>query len=336
LNRADLLALVDEARRAPSVHNIQPARWALAAPNALVLYADPARRLPVADPTGHDVRVSLGAAWEGMTIALARRALAAAAPEMVTASAAAPAGAVPMAPVARLAFERGAAPDPLAEAVARRASYRGSFAPTDAAALDALERRLAPTGVVIVRARARIRDLARLADQAGAEFLLDPRYWHETWNWLRLSPSHPGWNRDGLNADGLALGGIERVIGRWLMAPAPFEWMRRIGLAGALVSERARIESAGALLLFTAPAGEDPFETGRAFYRRWLEVTASGLALCPLSVLADSKRANQEIRRAFSLPPGRRLVNVFRVGRGPAGFPARLTPRLPAEELILD
>jgi hypothetical protein len=118
------------------------------------------------------------------------------------------------------------------------------------------------------------------------------------------------------------------------MAPAGFELMRRLGLAGALISERSKTASAGALLLFTAPAGEDPFHTGRAFYRTWLEVTAHGLALCPMSVLADSKRANDEIRRRFALPPARRLVNVFRIGAPPPGFPARLTPRLPAEELI--
>ena len=65
LARAELLALVDEGRRAPSVHNIQPARWAALEPGVLALRADPARTLPIADPSGHDVRVSLGAAWEG-------------------------------------------------------------------------------------------------------------------------------------------------------------------------------------------------------------------------------------------------------------------------------
>src|SRR5206468_446479 len=70
---ADLVALVDEARRAPSVHNIQPARWAALERGVLALRADPARTLPIADPSGHDVRISLGAACEGMSIALSRR-----------------------------------------------------------------------------------------------------------------------------------------------------------------------------------------------------------------------------------------------------------------------
>jgi nitroreductase len=325
LSRTDLLALVDDARRAPSVHNIQPARWALSAPDVLTLRADSARRLPIADPTGHDVRVSLGAACEGMAIALGARGLIAAPPHLDAGP--------PFA--AQLRLERGGTADPLAPAVARRATWRGTFARTPATALDALERRVTPAGVVVVRDARRTRELAALSDEAGDEFLLDPRYWRETWQWLRLAPSHPGWTRDGLNADALALSGVERVAGRWLMAPRAFEWMRRLGLARALISERGKVESAGALLLFTAPVNEDPFVTGRAFYRRWLEATMEGLALCPMSVLADSRRANDEIRRVHALPASVRLVNVFRVGAPPPGFPGHLTPRLPSDELIV-
>jgi len=336
--RAELLAIVDEARRAPSVHNIQPARWVALEPGVLALRADPARTLPIADPSGHDVRVSLGAAWEGMAIALARRGFAAGPPRLVPLGGAHPPGRVGEALDAsfetRLSFERGRDPDPLGEAVTRRATFRGTFVSTPASTLDALERRLTASSVVSVRDRSRIRELAVLADEVTDEFLLDPRYWRETWAWVRLSPGHPAWSRDGLNADVLALSGPERVAGRWLMAPACFEWMRRLGLARALISERTKTTSASALLLFTAPADEDPFVTGRGFYRRWLEITASGLALCPMSVLADSPRANAEIRRLYSLPEGSRLVNVFRVGVAPAGFPQRLTPRLPAAELI--
>lgn len=325
LSRAELLALVDEARRAPSVHNIQPARWAAAEVGRLVLTADPARTLPIADPTGHDVRLSLGAAWEGMAIALSNRGYEAAPPELDAGRG-----------VAGLRFLRGGTADPLANQVPRRATFRGRFRPTSATALDPLEQRIGRSGVLVVRDRDTIRDLARLADDATEQFLRDPRYWRETWHWVRLSPAHPGWDRDGLNADALALSGIERTLGRGLMAPAGFEWMRRLGLARALVSERAKTESAGALLLFTAFVNEDPFEIGRAFYRRWLEVTAAGLALCPMSVLADSPRANAEIRRRFGLPEARRLVNVLRVGAASAGFPVRLTPRLPAEELLVE
>lgn len=328
LERADLIAWVDEARRAPSVHNIQPARWALREPGTLELSADPSRTLPVADPSGHDVRISLGAAWEGMAIALSRRGLTAGPPQFTgdLASSAAP--------VARCSIERGGDIDPLASHVSRRATYRGTFAATACEPLDALERQLAPFDVTVVRGRKHIQELAALADEASDGFLEQPGYWSETWAWLRMTPSHPGWPRDGLNADALALSGIERAAAQFLMAPAAFEWMRRFGLARARLSERPKTSSAGAMLLFTAALDEDPFITGRAFYRCWLEVTAAGLSLCPMSVLADSKRTNTHIRDVFRIREGRRLVNVLRVGAAPAGFPSRLTPRLPVEELI--
>lgn len=324
MNRADLLALVDEARRAPSVHNTQPARWRGVGHRNLELRADHTRWLKIADPSGHDARLSLGCAFEGMTIALARRGYWVSPPELLVEDEA----------VARLSFEGGGEPDPLGFAVARRAAYRGNFVPTRREALDALEVALEPHGMVMVRAREHIRALAKLADRAAGEFLLEPGYWRETWDWLRLDPTHPDWSRDGLNADTLGLSNLERRLGRRLMQPGPFETMRKLGLAGALISERPRTQSAAALLLFTARSGEDPFETGRAFYRRWLQVTASGLALCPMSALADSKGANQKIRALFSLPEDRRLVNVFRIGATPEGFTAKLTPRLPAEELL--
>ena len=72
----DLLReLVADARLAPSVHNIQPTRWRLVGDGRLALVDDTSVRAPVADPAGHDVLVSHGAALEGMSLALNRRGL---------------------------------------------------------------------------------------------------------------------------------------------------------------------------------------------------------------------------------------------------------------------
>lgn len=49
------------ACRAPSVHNTQPWRWALA-PHSVHLFADRSRQLPVIDQDGRDLTVSCGAA----------------------------------------------------------------------------------------------------------------------------------------------------------------------------------------------------------------------------------------------------------------------------------
>ena len=140
----------------------------------------------------------------------------------------------------RCSIHRGGTVDALAPVVSRRATFRGTFGVSPASSLDALERRLAPLEVTVVRDHQLIHELAALADEASDEFLANPHYWSETWKWLRLSPSHADWARDGLNADALALSPIERMAGRWLMAPAAFEGMRRLGLARALVSEIGR------------------------------------------------------------------------------------------------
>src|ERR1700750_2790560 len=73
-----LRELVAEARLAPSVHNIQPTRWRVLPDGRLALVDDKAVRAPVADPSGHDVRVSHGAALEGVGLALHRRGFSAA------------------------------------------------------------------------------------------------------------------------------------------------------------------------------------------------------------------------------------------------------------------
>src|SRR5690606_31692324 len=70
-DRETQLRLIDEANRAPSIHNVQPALWRFGY-GEVELYGNNSRWLAVSDPTGHDDRVSLGAALEGMAIALSR------------------------------------------------------------------------------------------------------------------------------------------------------------------------------------------------------------------------------------------------------------------------
>ena len=55
LSLAEQRAVVAEASRAPSVHNVQPARWRFV-DDSVVLFRAIDRALPVADPTGHAPR----------------------------------------------------------------------------------------------------------------------------------------------------------------------------------------------------------------------------------------------------------------------------------------
>ncbi|HEV7326981.1 MAG TPA: hypothetical protein VGN91_18125 [Bosea sp. (in: a-proteobacteria)] len=329
LDRALLEELLAEVRLAPSVHNIQPTRWRLIGDDVLLLLEDVARRLPAADPSGHDVRLSHGAAIEGLSLALGRRGLRIAEVEPVGE----PGASGSLQPVARIVIAAGGQADGLADFVSARASWRGGFRPFDQPGEAALSMFSAMADdVQLVRGAAAIEEIAQLADEAGFHFLCDDAHRAELLRWMRLSRSHPAYQRDGLNAEAMAMPGVVAFGTRLVLGPL-FPALRRFGLAATLVSERGKFANS-AVALFHRPEGEDPLATGRAFYRAWLMLTAQGLAACPVSVLADWPASNRQLVERHSVPAGRRLVNVFRLGL-PAGSPPVGKARLPVAELIV-
>ena len=324
----DLLReLVAEARLAPSVHNIQPTRWRLVGDGRLALVDDTDVRAPVADPAGHDVLISHGAALEGMSLALNRRGLAITALTTIE---------QPLSPqfaaLCSFAVREGVARDPLADHVARRMSWRGKFvaAPDDAAALAQLA---ACDNVTCLGDREAIAIIAGWADQAEFSFVRGDEYRHELLAWMRLSPNHPHYLHDGLNCDALAMNAAEATAARFVLGGL-FKPLDRLGLAALLLADGAKTASAAAIVLFCRPVGEDPLTTGRHFYRAWLQIDRAGLVACPISALADHPDFNERLRRLGKIGIDWRLVNVFRVGR-----PAKpLKPRhfrLPVERLIV-
>lgn len=130
----------------------------------------------------------------------------------------------------------------------------------------------------------------------------------------------------------MALGRVEAAGASLVLGPL-FPLLNRLGLAERLTRERAKTET-GAIALFHRPIGEDPLETGRAFYRAWLAMEFNGLAACPISVLADWPVSNALLTQRHSLPAGHWLVNVFRLGIASASGVQRRA-RLPTGELIV-
>ncbi len=324
LDRQLLEDLIAEARLAPSVHNIQPTRWRRDG-DALLVLADAACRLPVADPLGHDVMLSHGAAIEGLSLALGRRGLRIAQVDKATEEQ----GDI----VARLVLARGGEPDPLSAAVFDRASWRGPFRRGE----PDLPQRLADLAeaagdLIVIHDKAIVAEVADLADRAAFHFLCDDAHRGELLHWMRLSRSDPRYGRDGLDAEALALGRLEAAAASLVLGPL-FPMLRRLGLAAPLTSERGKLVSGG-FALFHRPSGEDPLETGRAFYRDWLTMERLGLAACPVSVLVDFSPSNRELVRRCALPPDRRLVNVFRVGK-PTRRPIARHARIDVGELIV-
>lgn len=329
LDRALLEELLAEVRLAPSVHNIQPTRWRLVNEDTMLLVEATMRRLPAADPSGHDVRLSHGAAIEGLSLALGRRGLRIAEVEPVGE----PGASGGLQPVARIAIAAGGQADGLADFVSARASWRGGFRPFDQPGEAALSMFSATAGdVQLVLDTDSIDAIARLADEAGLHFLCDDAHRAELLHWMRLSRSDPSYERDGLSAEAMAMPGVVAFGTRFVLGPL-FPLLRRLGLAATLASERGKFVNS-AVALFHRPEGEDPLVTGRAFYRAWLAMTAQGLAACPVSVLADRPASNRQLIERHGVPKGRRLVNVFRLGLA-AGAPAAVRARLPVAELIV-
>jgi nitroreductase len=329
LLREDLLReLVAEARLAPSVHNIQPTRWRLLDDDRLALVDDTGVRAPVADPAGHDVRISHGAALEGMSLALNRRGLAICGMTTIEQPLSAQFSAL-----CSFATRDEAAPDPLADRVAHRMSWRGKFvaSPDDAAALAQLA---ADCGdVICIGDRQAMTAIAGWADQAEFSFVRGDDYRQELLEWMRLSPDHPHYLLDGLNRDALAMNALEATAARFVLGGL-FKPLDRLGLAATLLADGAKTASAAGIVLFCRPVGEDSLLTGRHFYRAWLEIDRAGLSACPISALADHPDCNERLRKLGKIGSNLRLVNVFRVGR-PASPQKPRHFRLPVDRLIV-
>jgi hypothetical protein len=326
LTETEFLDVVSEASRAPSVHNIQPSRFRHSRPGAIELSRDRMRSLPVCDPEGRDVRMSLGASCEGLAIALSRRGFGLVDVILCDTTAAEA--------VAELRFERRASHDVLVRHVFRRSTWRRSFRPASADALAALDSRVRAHHAVWAADRESVTLVSRLIDPATRATALEPAAWGETWRWLRLTRGHEGWSRDGLNAEALGLSSLEAAVAKRLLKPETLRWLRWSGVDVVASSEAAQVRSASGLIGILSDPSEDPFAVGRRLYRIWLEVTAIGLSLCPMSALAEWDVSRSALDRHWRVPAGQQLVNVLRVGD--SGTPKiRLTPRLPPGELIL-
>lgn len=319
-----LRSLVAAAMNAPSVHNVQPARWRIDG-DRLVLLEDTSRRLAVGDPRGNDAAISLGAAAEGAAIAASGAGLAVQIERLCEESAGG------LRRIARLTFTPGAAPDPLLAVLETRASWRGAFLPPTAQD-HAAAQALAGGDRAIIADPAAIAEAAALYDRASYGIMRGDAFRAELRHWMRLRRSHPGWARDGLNAAAMQLSGIEATGAGAVLGPL-FRPLAALGLAPALLAEAKGFARAAAVVLFHRPTGEDPFESGRAFHRLWLEVDAGGLGGNVLAALADDPAAAAALCNAHGIGPDRRLVSALRIGRRDgAPFPRA---RLPLAEVLL-
>lgn len=299
--------LISKAILAPSVHNVQPARWHIES-DAIVLVEDMSRRLLIGDPTCNDNGISLGAALEGLSLAASEHAL-----EVVEDRASAlPDLPHPLRAIGRYLLRPNAKADPLASFVESRASWRGGFVAHTRDDLAALKAITTADAKFIFDQQERNK-LATLYDQASYGFMRQTTFRNELKGWMRLSKRHLSWARDGLNADAMVLSPIEAAAASFVLGPA-FPVLDKLSLAPTLLAEGQKIKQAACVVLFHREIDETPFVSGRHFYRLWLALEAAGFGAAVLAALADDVSIARALCSSNGIGPERRLVSAFRVG----------------------
>jgi len=321
--RDRVLRALARAALAPSVHNTQPARWALEDQSATVL-CDTDCGLASGDPKGRDAALSCGAALEAMVLALSAEGLVAEV-ELMTPPRLEPGQG--LVPLAQLRIGDGATADPLHLQLEQRFTWRGPFGPgpNDLHSWSRGDSRL-----VLDKAN---RDwLAARNDTASLQILRDRAVRAELVSWMRLSPRHPRHGLDGMSRAAMRLSPIEALGVRGVLGPL-WPVLDRLGLTGRLTAEAEATRSAAVIALFHRPRAENPAESGRAYLRLCLEAAALGMAGWPMAALSDHPQINAEICSRFALPPDRRLVQAIRFGRPTGEAPPRA--RRPLDEVLV-
>ncbi|MGX5847332.1 hypothetical protein ACWGTO_09665 [Mesorhizobium sp. PL10] len=332
MDNALLSRVVASANLAPSVHNTQPTRWHAPSDGSILVMAELARRLSVGDPSGRDMGVSCGTAVEGTVMALTDVGIGVAAVEdlwAVNDTVAFPGYRL----AARVVPGGVAQPSPLSGHVANRFTWRSHFKPAamDAAkALQAWAREA--EDVTLAHTPEEIAMLAALADDAGMIFLRDRAFRRELVGWMRLARSHPRYDADGLNLGALRMSALEGFGAGVVLGTGLFEAIDALGLGKVLTGEKSKTQSAAAIALFHRPREESPVQSGRAFYRLWLNLTRLGFATWPMAAVADHAPSADTCDRHFAIPSERRLINALRVGVA-AAVPKRA--RLPIQGIIV-
>ena len=279
---------------APSPHNTQPWRFGVA-DGWLTISADASRAVPVADPRGRAVTISVGCAALSVLVAASAAGLG------MTLEILSDGG-------ARLAVA-GAEADPaltaLFPALISRVTDKRPYPPEVAEP----PRLTCPEGTGVHYAADR-QYLADLHREAVAELAGTGAFAAELAGWLRTDPADP--RRDGMTMP-LPPDAAGALIAALSRSGEPLKEM----------GERdAQALAAGPLagLLSTAEDTRAAWvRAGLAWQRLALAAHADGLAVAPLTAVVENPRT----RRAASalVPAGQHIQMLFRLGRSPGPLP---------------
>jgi nitroreductase len=286
--------VLTEALRAPSAHNAQPWRLAVA-PEGYELHYNHLDYLPY-DPDDRDAYLAIGAFCETLELAAHRHGMRASVTyrfdrrdnDLLVG-------------VIRLREQcPGELADPLALSAAQRRTNRHPYDRTPLP--DPLRAQLAELGCVLVPPRA----IARLVARASTLSWKDPRFVADLGRWTSADPDAPA----GMTPAGLPLTRFEwsalrlAIRARRLSAPVALAYssreIRLLARAQAVAVMGAADMSAVTLV-----------NAGRRLLRCWVTITAAGFAYHPISVAVDRPETAPDVAAEAGV---RVPVAVFRIG----------------------
>lgn len=308
----------EAAVAAPSIFNTQPWRWQLGH-GTMRLWADRARQLLVADPTGRMLTISCGVALHHARLVIAtlgsdtrvERLPDSAEPDLLA------------------EIHTGGVHEPspqqwaLRAAILMRRTDRRPFKP------DPVPRALAQTLVGAAEAegahlhlirRGQIAQLAIAALQAGATYLSDPAYRRELIHWTQ----RPEWAGDGVPV-ATAIDRSPRPVPVRDFAPFSEHGMPANG-----------DNDCGALYALVFTDRDEPaswLQAGEALSIVLLHATAAGLGTAPISDVTELSVTRDRLR--YLLPTAGHPQLAVRVGWPPPGAPPPVPRRQPAEIIDL-
>ncbi|MGE0296743.1 Acg family FMN-binding oxidoreductase [Pseudonocardia sp.] len=323
--RAMVAESVEDALRAPSVHNTQPWRWRLRG-GTVELHADWTRHLTATDPDRRDLLVSCGAALHHLTVALAARGLAVDVTRLPD-----PENPAHLATVRVTDGRPDTGLGALYPALLRRHTDRRRFAEASPTAdeLEALAARGRDSGVVVlVLTGAALERLAAVLVESARRQRDVPGYAAELRHWTHR---HPG-SHDGV---------VPESVPRHppvSPAAAPLRDFGHGRLRPVPEPPGAGTTNDGSVALVVLTAGDTPLDSlraGEAASAILLAATAAGMATTPLSQGLETAQSRRAVRfDVLGVPENPQVV--LRVGRpAPGSEPLPPTPRRPLRSVLL-
>jgi len=326
LDRAAAEAAVDLAVRAPSIHNTQPWRWVFDG-EALTLLADRSRQLRVADPSGHSLLISCGAAAALTELGLraaGRRVESILFPDPNDKEVLARFWAVGPA-------ERDEAVQAQVDAAMRRQSDRRPFSPEDVTDedIDTLRDATRADGVYVdfpTQPDQRL-DLAVAVSWADREEKRDQAYIEEMNRWLRDPDVHA-------TSDGIPLDAIPHVsVDHPRHTDVPVRDFE-VGVSGRQLIARDIDERPLIGVVFTdSDMPIDQLRSGGGMMRLMIKAELLGLASCPLSQAVDLTAFRGRLQGLMNWTGYPQMM--LRIGHPPeTSQVAPRTPRRPTSDVL--